>query len=311
MIAIWPIASVSSEGSSPARLNSIRRPSPSASPGNVRGAMKAASAPRAQMPLRRAIASAAATASRVAATVAWTATRTLFSKATTISGELVASTPYQRSEKPSGGNRSVIPAVNEVMRTITVGAINSVSATAATPPNTSANDQRSRRERQGSTARGTDISGGITMPRRGAPRQTKPQDHEQHRDQQDHRERRGERPVVRLNRLLVEMKGHEDQAAAADQGLRDERADRTDEHQHRAGDQPGQAERQHHGAEAAPARPTERLRGIQQGRIDALERGDQRQGHQRQLDLRQRHHHGPVAVEQRQRRLHQAELEQG
>src|SRR5260221_9074567 len=243
MIAMWPIASVWSEASRPARLNSIRSPSPSANPGNVRGAMKAASAARAQAPPRRAIARAAATARTVAATVAWTATQRLFSKAATISGELVVSSPYQRSERPSGGKRSDIPLVSEVTSTIIVGPISRIRARALSPPNTSANDQRSRRERQDSTARRTPGLGGMSVARRGAPHQTKAEDHAQHRDQQDHRERGGERPVVRLDGLLVEMERHEDHAPAADQGLGDESPDRAGEHQQRAGHSSGHAER--------------------------------------------------------------------
>ncbi len=74
---------------------------------------------------------------------------------------------------------------------------------------------------------------------------------------------------------------------------------------------PGRRERQGHAEEGAPAPGPERGGGVLQVRIEPRHHADQRQQHERHLDLGERHHQPQLGVEQAQRRRHQPEADQG
>src|SRR5581483_4989160 len=136
------------------------------------------------------------------------ATVTLFQAARRI-WSASSSATYQRSDRPGGGKRSDSDAVNEVIRTISVGATRNTIATTVSAAKTSRSETASQ-----STA-----CLGACMDLAPPPQRTKYANNDQHRGHEHHRNRRREWPIIGADRLLIDVERHVDQPRAADQRL--------------------------------------------------------------------------------------------
>src|ERR1041384_6593397 len=201
-------------GEKPSLLTNTSAAKPNASAGNSSGDMNSTSAARTHFDRLRAIASEAAVPSTTAITVVQNATTRLAQAARCI-WSASSSAQYQRSDSPLGGKRSDSEGVNEVRITTMVGPIRNTIATSASAPNST------RSESASMSAAASGVRIGLAPP----PDRAEHADDDQHGHHEDDRERGRERPIVRADRLLVDVERHVDQPRAADQRLRDECGD--------------------------------------------------------------------------------------
>src|SRR6516162_10061503 len=163
----------------------MRAAKPKASAGSSSGDMNSTSQARASGERLRAMPSAAAVPSNTESAVVQNATTRLFQAAACI-WSASSSATYQRNDRPSGGNFSDCDAVNDVSSMITVGPTRNTIATAASAPNTNRSDNAS----QSIACLGAAI--GLAL----ASDQAQNCDRGEHRDHEDDRDRRRQRPVV-------------------------------------------------------------------------------------------------------------------
>src|SRR5262249_52513359 len=182
---------------------------PKASAGSSSGDMNRRSTARMSGERLRAMPSAAAVPSTTEITVVQNATTRLFQAAACIWSASI-SAAYQRSDSPSCGNFSDCDAVSEVSSTISVGPTRKTMATAASAPNT-------RRMESASQSMALCIRLAL------AADQVEDGDGGEHGEHENHRDRRRERPVVRADRLLIDVQRHVDEPRAAYQRLGHER----------------------------------------------------------------------------------------
>ena len=106
-------------------------------------------------------------------------------------------------------------------------------------------------------------------------------------------------PLVSGASVVAEVLGVErgELFSAGDQ----ERAERRDEHQDHAGHDARPGERHDHRVERAPLRGAEIEAGLEIRAVEPLERGVERQHHERQVDIDDADNHGGVVLEQGQR----------
>src|SRR5262249_54005015 len=140
------------------------------------------------------------------------------------------------------GKRSDSEAVSEVSSTISVGATRNTMATIVKAANTMRSDSASQSTVELGAGKGL------------APASDRAEDadDDQHRDHEDYRNGRGERPVVGAARLRIDVQGHVDQPRPADQGLRYEGGDAGRVGEDAAGDHARQRQRNGHAPQGAP-----------------------------------------------------------
>src|SRR6266446_10827143 len=102
---------------------------------------------------------------------------------------------YQRSDRPSGGNFNDCDAVNDVSSMTSVGPTRKRIATAASAPNTRRSDNASQSTECSGAAIGLALAADHGEQRHRG----------EHREHEDHGDRRRKWPVVGADRLLIDV----------------------------------------------------------------------------------------------------------
>ena len=135
-------------------------------------------------------------------------------------------------------------------------------------------------------------------------------DRHQHERRDHERRRRAERPVAGRGELVLDQVADHELLRPAQQVRRQKGAHGRNEDQEASGHHAGERERQGDPPEPRHGRRAERLGRFQQRRIELLQRGVDRQDHERQEAVHQAEQHREGRVEQGERGVDQAEAQQ-